>query len=287
MNEQIIKDTMKKELDANVLEIERLMGGMSNYTYYVKTDKGDYSFRIPGKNSENFVDRKVEKDNLEHIKPYDFCPFPVYLNVDNGYKIAPFIPGEAINELSDLPYKSVAAILHKLHNIDKFDHDYEPLNRLEKYESLTQSVDPVYSVLKDKWLNIYNTSLKDVELKACHGDAQTANFVLDENNNLILMDWEFAGNNDPMYDIACFGNSNFDAAINLLEVYYENPKKVEFLRLYAWRMFQCLQWHNVAKHKHELGLSDELAVNFAAVADAYLEKAKGLLQDYLDMNEES
>lgn len=286
MNEQIIKDTMKKELDANIIEIDRLMGGMSNYTYYVKTDKGDFSFRIPGKNSDSFVNREVEKANIEHIRPYDFCPFPVYLDVKTGYKIAPFVPGQAINEMKNLPYKSVANILHKLHSIDKFAYDYNPLKRLNDYESLTESIDPVYSVLKDKWLAIYSDLLEKIELKACHGDSQTANFVLDENNNILLMDWEFAGNNDPIYDIACFGNTNFDDAINLLEVYFESPKKSEYLRLYAWRMFQCLQWHNVAKHKYELGLSDELAVNFDAVADAYLEKAKGLLQDYLNMNEE-
>ena len=95
------------------------------------------------------------------------------------------------------------------------------------------------------------------------------------------MDWEFAGNNDPLYDVACFGNANFDDAINLLKMYNEHPSQNQYQRLYGWRMFQCLQWHNVAAYKDKIGLSEELSLDFSFFAKAYLDKANGFYQEYL------
>jgi hypothetical protein len=53
--------------------------------------------------------------------------------------------------------------------------------------------------------------------------------------------------------------------------------KDEIKRLTLWRTFQALQWHNVAWYKEDIGLSSELGVNFAAVAEKYLALAASLL----------
>ena len=93
------------------------------------------------------------------------------------------------------------------------------------------------------------------------------------------MDWEFAGNNDPYYDIACFGNNDFDHAEKLLPVYLEKePTTEDFNRLYFFRTFQCLQWNNVAWYKEYIGLSKDLGVDFKFFANLYLDKAEKLLK---------
>lgn len=285
MNEKIIKDYVAEKLDKKAEVVHRLMGGMSNYTYLIEIDGKKYTFRIPGNGAQQFTNRKKEVKIMEQIKPYDFLPYPLINDVETGYKLAPYVEGTALNEVPDKPYGLVVSILKKLHSIPKFPYGYDHLQRLEKYEKICSSQDLVYLTLKDKWLDIYESTLKDIEFVACHGDAQTANFVLTD-SRLYLLDWEFSANNDPIYDIACFGNNNMNEAIDLLEEYYENSAgKNEYQRLYAWRMFQCLQWHNVAKYKHEIGLSEELAIDFNIVADVYLDKAKGFFQDYLDVKQ--
>ena len=283
MNEKTIKAFVKESLNKDAVIKERLMGGMSNFTYIIEIDNKKYTFRIPGKGAEHFTNRKREIAIMKEIKQFDFLPDPIVNDEQTGYKIAPFVEGTPLSEISPKPYESVVAILKKLHNAPKFPFDYEPLKRLEKYEKITSGLDPVYIALKDKWIEIYNNILCHVELVACHGDSQTSNFVLGE-KRLYLMDWEFSANNDPIYDIACFGNANFEEAKSLIEEYFESAGKKEYQRLYAWRMFQCLQWHNVAKYKHEVGLSEELAIDFEFIANAYLDKAKGFFQDFLDVS---
>ena len=283
MNEDLIKDFIKKELNKDCQIVGRLMGGMSNYTYLIAIDEKKYTFRLPGKGAEYFTNRKKEIEMMKQIEPYDFLPTPIINDEKTGYKVAPYIEGEPLDEIDSKPLQLVVALLKKLHNLPKFNCDYDPVKRLERYEKLTSGLDPVYEALKDKWLEIYDKILADIELVPCHGDSQASNFVAGK-ERLYLVDWEFSGNNDPIYDIACFGNDSFEEALQLIEEYYDPAGQKEYQRLYAWRMFQCLQWHNVAKYKHEVGLSEELVLDFDFFANEYLSQAKELFQGYLNVS---
>ena len=81
-----------------------------------------------------------------------------------------------------------------------------------------------------------------------------------------------------MYDVACVGNKEFELALKFLPIYLgREPEVQEFRRLYLWRAFQCLQWHNVALYKDLIGLSQDLQLDFKLIASAYLTKAEQFL----------
>lgn len=280
MHQQFIKDYIKEKLGQETEVLYRLMGGMSNYTYVVEFNDSKYTFRIPGKGAEHFVNRQVEREAIKLISELNLMPQPILFEVATGYKAAPFVEGVPLHESSDKKYREVSTILKKLHNSKRLPEDYNHLKRLDYYESINDKTDDFYLELKDIWLDIYREVLSKVPLSPCHGDAQTSNFVLGD-KEIYLMDWEFAGNNDPLYDIACFGNANFLEALELLKIYVENPTVNDYQRLYGWRMFQCLQWHNVAAYKDKIGLSEELGLDFNFFAQAYLDKAHNFHQEYL------
>lgn len=286
-NEQIILEVATEVLKVKKDEVEvlfRLMGGMSNYTYVIKAKNQKYTFRIPGKNAEKFVNRDVEKYHLSLIEPLELSNDTIYLDVKSGIKIAKYIEGNPLHELDPLDYLTSAShILHKLHDsklVSKYNYDM--LGRLSKYEHYLDEYHyehtDRYKALKSAFLNHAKTYLNEDEMVLCHGDSQVSNFVV-SNGDMHLMDWEFTGNNDPFYDIACFGNSNFDHAIALLPVYLGHEASQEELnKLYFYRMFQTLQWHNVALYKEFIGLSVDLGVDFMHVASLYLDKAENLLK---------
>ncbi len=284
-HEQRIKATCAQVFsvsEKDVTVIERLMGGMSNFTYVIDIQATRYTFRIPGKNADKFVNRDVEKDHLKIIEPLNLNNETVYLNTEDGVKIARYLVGQPLHELNPHDYLQEAAnVLKTIHDSGiTSPHAYAPLKRLERYEYNVKAYNHThhnrYNEYKETllkhwdWLNSFPKTLT-------HGDAQVSNFVVTD-NALKLMDWEFTGMNDPFYDIACFGNTNFDHAIALLPVYLEHvPNSQEFNRLYLWRTFQCLQWHNVALYKEFIGLSQDLSVDFYKVAQIYLDKAEDLL----------
>lgn len=90
--------------------------------------------------------------------------------------------------------------------------------------------------------------------------------------------------NDPIYDIACYGNAGFDKALSLLEAYVgRKPNKEELQRLYFHRAFQCMQWYNVAIFKDRIGLSKDLNLDFNDIALFFFNMAKDLIDSYEEL----
>ncbi len=268
--------------------VKRLLGGRSNVMFlFERLDTNElFTFRILGKNANMFVDRDIELKNLEIIKQLNLNSEVIFFDTKTGYKISKYIEGDCLTALnvSDY-YTKVANLLHRLHDSSiKASNDYLPFERLEKYESFVKELGfkedrSAYLNTKNEFLT-YRKFLEDDRLTITHGDSQTDNMILDENGKLFLLDWEFTGNNYAFYDIACFGDKDFDNALKLLEIYLNHPPKSEdFKRLYLWRAFQCLQWHNVALYKHLIGLGDELKVDFKFFADLYVTKAIKFLNE--------
>ena len=177
---------------------------------------------------------------------------------------------------------SVAA-LKKIHNSDLKFKDYNAFKRLDDYERYCREMGfthpKEYIALRQK-LNEMQRAHADVKKVPCHCDYQPTNLVL-SGDKLYVLDWEFAGMNDPFYDIACYGNAGFDKALSLLEAYVEHtPTREELQRLYFLRSFQCLQWYNVAIFKDRVGLSRDLNMDFNEVAAFFFNMAKDLANEY-------
>ncbi len=291
-HEKLIRDIVTNALGVEaegVSVIRRLMGGMSNSTYVVEAGGEHYTFRVPGKHAERFVDREVEADHLKLIESLRINNETVYLDVVSGYKIARYLEGVPMSETGPYEHLEAAAdVLRRVHTSGlKSRHDYDPFGRLRTYEAYVKEHGHVH---EERYENIKSTflahrpALEAHRKTLCHGDAQISNFVVSE--RMYLTDWEFAGNHDPFYDIACFGNVDFDHALALFPVYLQRrPHAAEMDRLYLWRTFQCLQWHNVALYKHFIGLSEDLAIDFEQVAKRYLDKAQAMLSAVRDEHE--
>ena len=268
----------------NVIIESRLMGGMSNYMFVISVQNEKYTFRIPGEKAETFVDREEEFANINRIEPLHINNDTIYFDCQTGYKIAKYVQGTPLSELEDptTQLTAVADVLKTLHQSTlSAQQDYNPYQRLTRYEqeviALGHQHVSQYHELKADFLT-YRPLLDGVEKVFCHNDSQISNIVISDEKTYLL-DWEFGGNNDPLYDVACVGNKDFDLAVAFLPVYLDRqPTKDEVTRLYVWRAFQCLQWHNVATFKELIGLSEKLGVNFDAIAAMYLTKAEMFLQ---------
>jgi len=264
-----------------VIVKERFLGGMSNITYHISIDKKEYTYRIIGREGHQFVNFETEKQNLEIIKPLHICNETVYLDILNGEKASTYIEGTILSTVDYHPYlKKVAELLKKLHNSGLTPaSDYGLIDRLDRYESLTHMRTPMYQDLKERWIELYLEEHQNQPKVFCHNDAQRSNILIGQ-DQLYLLDWEFAGLNEFYYDIASFGNIRFEDALELLDVYLGRPatlKEINSVKFY--RMFQALQWHQVALRKEMIGLSDELKINFKMFAGKYLDLANRLYHE--------
>lgn len=267
--------------EENIEIVNRLMGGMSHLTYHIKYQDTDYTYRIIGKDGNLFVDRKIELENLNRIKPLGINNETVFFDVETGEKAAKFVEGDVLTTLDINEHlEDVVSLLKTLHTTDiKPAGDYGLIERLDLYESFTHDNKPLYNELKKKWVDMYLSERIDMPKVFCHNDAQRSNMVIGK-DKLYLLDWEYAGYNEFYYDIASFGNVAFEDALKLLDVYLgRKATKEEQNMVRFYRMFQALQWHQVATRKDMVGLSKDVGFDFNMLADKYLKLAERLYNE--------
>ena len=269
---------IKEVLSPDAFIISPLIGGMMNESCIVSSKGKKYVLYVSTEQANEMVDRQLEKDNQALVYSLGITSKNVYFDVENGVKINEFIEGSSLDKINDYDLKKVAKVMHILHNSSKLSNDdYHPFARFEEYEeeanSFIEEADNEYLSIRN-YLFIHKDYLESQRLVLCHNDAQKSNIVKSNNDEYFIIDFEFMGNNDPIYDIATFGNGSVEEGFALLNEYAPNPSDDLKKRYYLWRIFVSLQWYNVALVKHYRGEGKIHNFNFLDVAAFFLENAK-------------
>ncbi len=277
--EKLISDLLNKVFDGDAKVVSPLVGGMMNQSYIIESKGKKYVLYISTEQANEMVDRPLEKANQKMIYDLGLTSKNIYFDTEKGIKINEFIEGNSLNNLDTFDSKKVASLLKAMHTSGKLSRDnYNPFKRFVAYEDeangfITERFEGYEELRKAIFDN--QNFLESNKLALCHNDAQKSNIVRDLRDNYYLIDFEFMGNNDPIYDIATFGNNVVEEGYQVLCDYFDgNPTIDEKKRYYLWRIFVSLQWHNVAIVKHYRGEGKTHGYDFLAVASFFLENAK-------------
>ena len=237
----LVRDLLSKtNHDDNYTDIERL-GGMTNHSYKVTLKDGEeLLIRIPGEGTEEMINRSDERKSTELACRLGIDSELLYFG-DDGTKVMKFIHDpqpmseEVMRKQENL--SQAAAIFHKLHTCgEDTGVRFEVFEMADLYEKIIQDGGVAfyddYERVKQTVMDI--KSAVDANGIAprvpCHNDSLVGNWVLDGNNKLYLIDWEYSGMNEAMWDLSClsiecaYDEQNDD---QLLEAYYGRPAAVE------------------------------------------------------------
>ena len=260
-------------------EVTKLNGGMSNDTYLLKFNNGKKVLRIPGNSADIYVNRKNELNALDKVKGLDNFIQYEYFDLVTGVMISPYI----IQVEDQYDYFMLANTLNDLHSLAEIDYTYKPYDILEYYIR----VNKIFNVkLNDDFNNLYKKVLcfkEKLEARKtcfCHNDNQLSNFIIGK-EGYTLIDFEFVGMNDYLFDFACFGNNDLNIGKKALEKLENRPITEEENKIIdIWYSIQALNWYLVATFKHVTGMSERLGLNFSEIATMFLRKAENLLKNY-------
>lgn len=219
---EVIEDLTKKIFcGQEIKNIERL-GGLTNHSYHITLTNDDLVFRLPGEGTEELINRHDEKIATDLASSVDVDSPTLYFD-DKGIKISKYIENaitmnpEALRKEENI--KLVAEAFTKLHtcgvdtkvlfDIIKVAEDYEKfiiknnVNLFDEYD--------FYKTKVKQFMDEYHLDYEN--LVPCHNDPLCENWIRSD-NRIFLIDWEYAGMNDAMWDLA---DVSIEADYNLEE----------------------------------------------------------------------
>ena len=195
------------------IELIPLKQGMTNDSFIFSLNNERYIIRVPGVNTEKIINRHQEYDVYQAIKDEEFVEPVIYIDRDKGYKISKFI--ENSHTVNPKDWNEINACLKRLkefHNQShRVEHYFDVFEHINYYESLMPNASK-YEDYKETKKNIESLEpiienlVKDWTL--CHIDAVCDNFLVTENQDVYLIDFEYAAMQDPDLDVAKIGRAS-------------------------------------------------------------------------------
>ncbi|MBN1072328.1 winged helix-turn-helix transcriptional regulator [Clostridium botulinum] len=251
----IVREAMKVSED----EISEVVaaGGMTNKNYRICVKGKRYILRVAGIGTECMISRKNEMFNSSIASERKYNVETPYFNVETGIKISTFIENaETLTPRSvkkEENLKQVTRILRDLHEDNEFPmkNEFNVFRELEKYEDILKTADGEffddYDEVRERFMKLEQV-LKECDrvFVPSHNDLVSENLVKDTEGRIYLIDWEYSGINDDMWDLAALSlENNFseDDTELMFRLYFngevdENSRK----RLLIHQISQDLLW---------------------------------------------
>ena len=206
MNEKQCRDLFSELLNKKVYSFTILEGGLSNVSFAINNA---YVMRVPSSYVKPFVNYRNEENILNVISSLKMSEKIVYFDSKNGIKISKYIHGGFTYDETPSNEQIImtAKAVKKLHRQKiKVKNYFSPLERLEHYRSysLKEKLDQRY---EKKIVRLMGSYLEKEELILCHNDLVRGN-LLYKFDDVVVIDWEYAGMNSPYFDIASFISEN-------------------------------------------------------------------------------
>ena len=233
-----------KGIPFSKLDVKKL-DGWSNHNYRITLPNGfSQVLRIPKVGLEEQIDRQVETQNNQKMAQMGICPSFSYVDSESGIVMRSYVEGEVPCDEegrvhSEAPQR-IGTLLRKIHscppffvntvdNLAMMEHYLQGIQKSSKLPTFYEEMPKMVHRVK----NAINYS--SFTLVPCHNDPNPRNFVFNK-DNVMLLDWEYAGNGDPAWDVAYFithGNLNREEESTFLSAYHQRISSSHFSRRMA------------------------------------------------------
>ena len=247
----------------DITHITVLKKGMTNRSFLFTCRGKQYIMRIPGEGTDRLIDRRQEAAVYGAIRDLSLCDDVYYIDPANGYKITAFLENARVCDPENPnDVRRCMAFLRKFHERRlHVGHSFDIFGQIEFYEQLWKGNPSVYADYRRTKEQIL--SLRPYleahagEKVLTHIDAVPDNFLL-TGDGIRLIDWEYAGEQDPHVDIAMFAiyalydRTQIDA---LIDAYFPEGCPGETrLKIYCYVAACGLLWSNWCEYKRQLGV---------------------------------
>lgn len=263
----IISNVLKVKND-EIINITVLKKGMTNRSFLFTCRDKRYIMRIPGEGTDKLISRYEEAEVYKKIKEKGIADNIIYINPNNGYKITEFIDNAKVcNPQNESDVRKCMMLLKKFHSMKlSVNHKFDIFEKIDFYESLWNGIPSIYKDYNKTKENIFELKSfiekQNIKNVLTHIDAVPDNFLFfyDEKNNenIRLIDWEYAGMQDSHVDIAMFAIYSWydkEQVDKLIDMYFEQRCTAKIrVKIYCYIAICGLLWSNWCEYKRNLGI---------------------------------
>jgi thiamine kinase-like enzyme len=263
------------------------LGSLTNATYKVTTDGLAYTLRLPGKDTYEYVDRAAEEHNAQIMTAAGVNAKVLYFDATDGTMLTEFVVGVSMTETRfrdelEAPAR-VALALKRVHHLGPvFKSRFDVFAMIDIYLGILRKhraplPEDYYEVEQGARAVRRALDASPMSLSPCHNDPWPAN-ILDAGGRLYIIDWEFSGMNDPMWDL---GDLSVEAGFEpkqdrvMVEAYYGADAPLAlYSRLALYKALSDLLWALWGLIQHA---NDNPRNDFLTYALGRLERCKALM----------
>lgn len=262
-----ICDALHADME-EITQVTVLKKGMTNRSFLFSCKGKRYIMRIPGEGTAQLVDRRHEAAVYQAIREKNICDDIAYISPDNGYKITEYLADARVcNPEKAEDVRRCMQRLREFHELRlTVAHTFDIFGQIEFYESLWNGAPSIYKDYRQTKENVF--SLRGYidahvqERVLTHIDAVPDNFLFVKRNDgseeIRLIDWEYAGMQDPHVDIAMFciyalyDRRQVDETI--AAYFPDGCSEAVRLKIYCYIAACGLLWSNWCEYKWTLGV---------------------------------
>lgn len=199
----------------DIININVINAGLTNVSFSFEYNRQIYVYRHPGGTAGNLIDRSSELFAQEAAKKLRIDDSYIKMNLD-GWKISRYVNNAKNCDFEKYEEQLVIAMeyLRKIHSIAPdssvkvFDNIKEGKKLMRIASSTKGDLEKEFADIIEKAERLYGYLKKDAgrlnyNLVLCHNDVYAPNYLYDDEGNVYLIDWEYAGLNYAANDIGC------------------------------------------------------------------------------------
>jgi thiamine kinase-like enzyme len=201
------------------LEASALGGGITNRNYRVRAGDRDYVVRICGEGTGHLgIDREHEYQCNRIAAGLGIAPTVEHFLPGEGMLVTRFIEGEELTAQTSTQPGALARIMATIrayHQGPAFPGRFSPFQVVRSYHRRAVEHGVQFPERFEQDLvfmaNLESALAGRASEAPCHNDLLAGN-LLDDGERIWVLDWEYAGMGDPLFDLGNFAvNQNLDA----------------------------------------------------------------------------
>ena len=244
---KLVADLPGIQTDAPIMRL----GGLTNRVYRM----GDLIIRVPGEGTEAYINRADEALAARAAAAAGVSPEVIHFDTASGLMVTRYIDcttmtPENFKSRTGSPARAALA-LRQLHlSGQTFPARFELFAMIDDYLGHLSGKDVAlpegyHDILAEAESVRTALGRNPVPLAPCHCDPLCENF-LDTGDRMWIVDWEYSGMNDPMWDLGDLSvEGQFDATqdAELLAAYFDGPPApADHARMVIYKAMCDLLW---------------------------------------------